>query len=151
MGLNVLRHIHIITIILAIIQLANNFRSRNIPCDVIYLDIHYMESYKLFTWSKKNFPNPKQLIEELHNKGFKVVVIIDPGVKIEKNYKIYEEGIKNDFFIKYPDDTQFSGDVWPGTCNFPDFTKENVRTWWGKCFKEFIEDGIDGFWYELIK
>jgi len=35
-------------------KLASDFREKKIPCDVIYLDIDYMDSYKIFTVDKIN-------------------------------------------------------------------------------------------------
>ena len=67
-------------------DLAFQFRSRNIPCDALYLDIDYMDGYRCFTWNKKYFPNPKKMIKELSDDGFRTVVIIDPGIKVDDNY-----------------------------------------------------------------
>ncbi|HLO50582.1 MAG TPA: TIM-barrel domain-containing protein, partial [Kamptonema sp.] len=62
-------------------ELASEFRDRALPCDVIHLDIDYMRGYRVFTWSPKRFPDPAKLIADLQANGFKVVTIIDPGVK----------------------------------------------------------------------
>lgn len=128
---------------------AQTFRNKQIPCDVIYNDIHYMEDYKLFTWDKERFPNPKKLIDDLHNDGFKVTVIVDPGVKIEDGYEAYDDGKEKDVFLKYPDGQYYSGDVWPGTCHFPDFTSAKAREWWGSKFEELVKQGVDGFWNDM--
>ena len=128
---------------------ANTFRDKDIPADVIVLDIHYMESYKIFTWSKRDFPNPKELISKLKELGFHVVVICDPGIKIENGYKAYEDGAKDDVFIKYPDGTNYAGQVWPGWCNFPDFTNPKAREWWKEQIKEYINVGVTGLWNDM--
>ena len=130
-------------------EIANSFRSHQIPCDSISLDIDYMDKYKCFTWHPEYFPNPKELINSLKNKGFKTVVIIDPGIKIEKGYEIYDEGKASDYFCKRADGPLMKGTVWPGSCNFPDFTDPSVRVWWGHLFREFIELGIEGFWNDM--
>jgi len=62
-------------------EVAAEFRKRDIPCDTIYLDIDYMEQFKCFTWGK-DFKDYKKLIGDLHAQGFKIVPIIDPGLKI---------------------------------------------------------------------
>jgi alpha-glucosidase len=64
--------------------------------------------------------------------GFKVTLIVDPGIKVEKGYGVYDRGVKEDIFAKYPDGTNYTGQVWPGWCNFPDFTNPKGRAWWGK-------------------
>ncbi|MFH0759941.1 MAG: TIM-barrel domain-containing protein [Bacteroidota bacterium] len=132
-----------------LLTIAKTFRDKQIPIDVLYLDIHYMDNYKIFTFSPENYPNPKETIAELKNMGFKVVVIIDPGLKIESGYSAYEEGVKNNYFIKYPDGTDYTGSVWPGPSHFPDFTNPLVRDWWGGLFKVYTDAGIDGYWNDM--
>ncbi len=132
-----------------VMEIATTFRDKNIPLDVIYLDIGYMNAYKLFTWNPKTFPHPAKLIGNLKKMGIHTVVIIDPGVKVEKGYKVYEEGLKNNYFIKYPDGTNYTAQVWPGWCNFPDFTNPTVRTWWGTEFKALVDKGVSGFWNDM--
>ena len=99
-----------------VLDLARGFRDRNIPCDVIYLDINYMDGYKCFTWSPKDFPTPREMLDTLHQLGFKVVTIIDPGIKNQKDYQVYDSGVKNDVFVKKPGGDYFVGQVWPGDC-----------------------------------
>jgi len=129
--------------------LAKAFRDRDIPADVIVLDIHYMEQYKIFTWDKKNFPNPKALIDELRAQGFHVVVMCDPGIKIESGYKPYDDGLAQQVFVRYPDGVLYAGQVWPGWCHFPDFTNPKTRDWWAYQFQEYVSLGIDGFWNDM--
>ncbi|HEV8539101.1 MAG TPA: glycoside hydrolase family 31 protein, partial [Bacteroidota bacterium] len=129
--------------------IAENFRSRNIPCDVIYLDIHYMDEYRCFTWDTTRFAKPKKMLSDLAKDGFKTVVIIDPGIKEEKGYFAYDEGVQGDHFVKYPDGRLFIGKVWPGMCAFPDFTKKETRAWWGSLYKGLIDAGIRGFWNDM--
>ena len=132
-----------------IIEIAREFRKRNIPCDVIHLDIDYMDSYKVFTWNLESFPDPKRMVDELHSMGFKVVTIIDPGVKVEKGYEVYEEGIDGDHFVQDKDGKPFTGVVWPGRTHHPDFLREKTREWWGKLHEKFLKVGIDGFWNDM--
>ena len=130
-------------------DIAQGFRDRQIPCDALYLDIDYMDGFRCFTWNKTHFPEPKRLIQELTNDGFKTVVIIDPGIKIDKNYWVYQEGLKNDFFCRRADGPYMKGSVWPGLCHFPDYTRPDVREWWADLFKELIEDGVRGIWNDM--
>jgi alpha-glucosidase len=132
-----------------IINVAENFRIKHIPTDVLYLDIHYMERYKVFTWDYQRFPHPQAMVEKLKAMGFRLVLIFDPGVKVEKDYPQYEQGIENQYFVKYPDDTFYQGQVWPGWCHFPDFTQPEVREWWGKSYQSLTEIGISGFWNDM--
>ncbi len=131
-------------------EITDGFRKNKIPCDAIYLDIDYMDGFRCFTWNKKYFPDPKKMVKELYEDGFKTVVIIDPGIKIDKNYSVYKEAYENDYFCRRADGPLMKGSVWPGLCNFPDFTKPVVREWWKDLFKGLIEeDGIRGVWNDM--
>ncbi len=129
--------------------LAKNFRAKNIPCDVIYLDIHYMDGYRVFTWDKSRFPNPNQLLADLKKDGFKVIPIIDPGVKADANYFAAKEGLEKNLFATYPDGIPYQGEVWPSWAYFPDFTKQTTRDWWGKKLSAMLAQGVEGFWNDM--
>ena len=132
-----------------VLGIAKTFRDKKIPIDVIYLDIDYMDAYKIFTWNPKDFPNPQKLLSDLKALNFRTAVIVDPGIKVEKGYQAYDEGIKNDLFVKYPDGKFWTAQVWPGWCHFPDFTKPEARAWWGEKFKGYVDMGIEGFWNDM--
>ncbi|CAM4016554.1 glycoside hydrolase family 31 protein [Flavobacterium sinopsychrotolerans] len=131
-------------------EVAAKFRELKIPCDALYLDIDYMEGFRCFTWNKEYFPDPKRMVAELAEDGFKTVVIIDPGIKIDKEYSIYKEALEKDYFCKRADGPYMKGKVWPGECNFPDYTNPAVREWWAGLFKELISDiGVKGVWNDM--
>lgn len=132
-----------------VLDVAKKFREKDIPADVIVLDIHYMDQYKIFSWDNQRFPDPGNMLGQLEEMGFEVVVICDPGIKTEEGYEPYESGLKNDIFLKYPDGVPYEGQVWPGWCHFPDFTKEETREWWKKMMKSYTEIGIKGFWNDM--
>lgn len=129
--------------------LAQTFRDKDMPADVIYLDIHHMEKFKVFTFDGEKFPDPKSMIQKIKDKGFKVVVILDPGIKSDIEYAPYEEARDQDLLLKYPDDSIYEGEVWPGWCAFPDFTKPETRTWWAEKLAFYTEAGVDGFWTDM--
>ncbi|HEY9848092.1 MAG TPA: glycoside hydrolase family 31 protein [Leptolyngbyaceae cyanobacterium] len=132
-------------------ELASEFRKRQIPCDVIHLDIDYMRGYRVFTWSPKRFPDPAKLIDDLKQNGFKTVTIIDPGVKYEPeaDYHVFDEGLKNDYFVRSADGKLFHGYVWPDKAVFPDFLRSDVRKWWGNLHKSLTDIGIAGIWNDM--
>jgi len=132
-------------------ELAQEFRDREIPCDVIHLDIDYMRGYRVFTWSPQRFPHPEKLIKELAEDGFKTVTIIDPGVKYEPeaDYYVFDQGIARDYFVRKADGQLFHGYVWPDKAVFPDFMRADVRQWWGKLHQSLTEIGIAGIWNDM--
>jgi len=131
-------------------EVTNKFRKLQIPCDAIYLDIDYMDGFRCFTWNKEYFPDPKRMVKELADDGFKTIVIIDPGIKIDNDYSVYKEGLEKDYFCKRADGPYMKGKVWPGECYFPDFTNPEVREWWSDLFRELVEDiGVKGVWNDM--
>lgn len=130
-------------------QIADTFREKQIPCDVIWMDIIYMDGYRIFTFSPKEMPNPKAFNDYLHQKNFKSVFMIDPGVKVDSAYFVDQQGVAGNYYVKKPNGENFVGRVWPGDCHFPDFTREEVRTWWSSLYKDFMATGIDGVWNDM--
>ena len=130
-------------------EIAQNFRTRKIPADVIYLDIDYMEGYRIFTWSHEKFPHPKKMIDDLSAMGFKIAVIVDPGIKNDPSYHAFRSGSAGDLFLKYPDGRPYVGKVWPGECVFPDFSNPAARKWWGAQFKVLADAGVRGWWNDM--
>ena len=131
-------------------EITNTFRELKIPCDGIYLDIDYMEGFRCFTWNREYFPDPKRMVKELADDGFKTIVIIDPGIKLDPDYWVYNEALENDYFCKRADGPAMIGKVWPGECAFPDYTNPEVREWWAGLFQELIEDiGVKGVWNDM--
>ncbi len=132
-----------------IVDIARNFRKRKIPCDVIYCDIDYMDGYRVFTWNPKTFPKPREIIETLRKMGFKLVTIIDPGVKNDNGYVVCRDGKKKGMFLENAVGGWFTGNVWPGECVFPDFTNPRVREWWGAWHKDLLDVGVAGIWNDM--
>ena len=130
-------------------EVAREFRQRRIPCEAIHLDIDYMDVFRSFTWNHERFPDPARLIADLHDQGFKVVTMIDPGIKVDRRYEVYRDGLREGVFCAYPDGRPFRGPVWPGECVFPDFCSARVRTWWGSLYRSQVDLGIDGFWNDM--
>ncbi|XHR31141.1 MAG: TIM-barrel domain-containing protein [Chthoniobacteraceae bacterium] len=125
------------------------FRKHGIPVDGLWLDIDYMEDYKVFTFASENFSDPPKAISKLAESGRHVVPIIDPGVKQEPGYCVYERGKSVKAFCKNPQGLDYVGMVWPGKTVFPDFSLEQVRCWWANEVRQFAQSGIDGAWLDM--
>ncbi|MFW2490047.1 glycoside hydrolase family 31 protein [Clostridium chromiireducens] len=132
-----------------LMEIANNFREKGIPCDTLYLDIDYMDGYRVFTWNNERFNNPEEMIKKLNSMGFKVVTIIDPGVKVDKGYKIYDDGLKNGYFATDNQGIVYRNEVWPGDSVYPDFLNSEVRKWWGENQRIMTEAGVSGIWNDM--
>lgn len=133
-------------------ELVREFRTRDIPLDVLHFDIDYMRGYRDFTWHPERFPEPKKLLDDLRAEGVRAVAILDPGVKadLEGGYEAADDGVAKDVFIKNPDGSRFTGYCWPDAALFPDFTREEVRTWWGDQLREsHLDTGVVGIWTDM--
>ena len=132
-------------------EIAGRLRADKIPTDVIWLDIDYQDRNRPFTVDKERFPDFKGLIGKLAAEEFRTIVITDlhiahvPG----EGYAPYESGKAGDHFVKLPSGEDYVGPVWPGPSVFPEFTRAVTRTWWGGLYREFVDDGIAGFWNDM--
>ena len=130
-------------------EIAHLLREHHIPCDVLHLDIHYMDGYRCFTWDHQRFPAPSTLLSDLHDQGFRVIALIDCGIKADRHYHVCADGLAKGMFCAYPDGTPAKGPVWPGDSYFPDFTSPQARQWWGQLHTALIDQGVDGIWNDM--
>jgi len=134
-----------------VLALAREFRSRQIPLDVIHLDIDYMEGYRSFTFDPGRFPSPPEMGRELGELGVKIVTIIDPGIKhdLASGYATARTGAAENMFVQTPSGSPYIGFCWPDEAMFPDFARPEVREWWGRQHKVLLEAGVAGIWNDM--
>ena len=132
-----------------ILELARTFRRRGIPLDAVYLDIDYMDGYRVFTWDASRFPDPAGLVRELDALDVKLVTIVDPGIKVDEHYEAYTSGREAELFCKTFLGDEYHNVVWPGLCAFPDFTNPRTREWWGNHLPVLLDAGVAGIWCDM--
>lgn len=132
-----------------VIEVADTFRYKRIPCDAIWMDIDYMDGFRIFTFNPEKFPNPKAVNRDLHLRGFHSTWMIDPGAKVDPDYFVYKSGTENDVWVKTAKGENFHGDAWPGAAAFPDFTYPKAQKWWAGLYKAFLAQGVDGVWNDV--
>ncbi|HEX8889167.1 MAG TPA: glycoside hydrolase family 31 protein [Pyrinomonadaceae bacterium] len=151
-------------------EVVRQYRERDLPLDVLHLDIDYMQGYRVFTWNRERFPNPKELTDKLRQQGVKVITIVDPGVKYQppasdakvedatekpelapqdKSYYVFNQGLKNNYFQKRQSGQLFIPKVWPGESAFVDFTLPDARRWWGDLHRAYLDNGVAGIWNDM--
>jgi alpha-glucosidase len=131
-------------------RIAKELRQRHLPADSIWMDIDYMNEYRVFTWDKKDFPDPKAMITKLNKDGFRAVTIIDPGVKVDEGYAVYDSGRADHLFVNHANGDEYNGSVWPGRSAFPDFHTQAARDWWAKLVQAWCDDyGLSGVWNDM--
>jgi len=132
-------------------EIADRLRKDHIPSDVLWLDIDYQHENWPFTVNEKAFPNFGGMVKDLADQHFKLVVITDLHIARQPNvgYAPYDSGVAGDHFVKNPDGSTYVGKVWPGPAVFPDFTQAQTRQWWGSLYKNFMQEGVAGFWNDM--
>jgi alpha-glucosidase len=137
-------------------QVAREYRERDLPLDVIHLDIDYMRGYRVFTFDQQRFPNPKALTDKLARQGIKLVTIVDPGVKHDPpgassdgRYFVFEQGLEKNYFQRRSNGELFVPRVWPGESVFVDYTLPEARRWWGDLFRVYVDNGVAGIWNDM--
>jgi len=150
-------------------EVVRQYHERDLPLDVIYLDIHYMNGYRVFTFDTNRFPDPKGMIERLARQGVKTVVIVDPGVKYQpaapgaapinspkpeiqpqdQRYYVFDQGVAGNYFQHRKSGQLFVPRVWPGDSTFVDFTLPEARRWWGDLHRAYTDNGVAGIWNDM--
>lgn len=133
-------------------SLDQKFTEHGIPCDGLWLDIDYMDGYRVFTFAPKHWGNKARIKKELAAlaaNGRRVVPILDPGVKVESGYDVCDDGLKDRVFCLNAEGQPFVGYVWPGQTHFPDFSEPAAREWWAARVKAFAELGVAGAWLDM--
>jgi alpha-glucosidase len=129
--------------------LAHRHRQEQIPCDGLWLDIEHMDGYRVFTWDPQRFPDPAALLSRLADAGYRLVTIVDPGIKHDPGYRVFDEAVEADLLCRTEGGGVFVGQVWPGDTAFPDFTLQETRTWWGQLTAEQVRSGVSGIWNDM--
>jgi len=152
-------------------EVARQYRERDLPLDVIHLDIDYMQAYRVFTFDTKRFPKPKDLSEKLGKQGVKIVAIVDPGVKYQpsvpinisrgrspsnpeldpqdRRYYVFDDGLSHNYFQRRKSGELFIPKVWPGDSVFVDYSLPEARRWWGDLHRAYLDNGIAGIWNDM--
>ncbi len=130
-------------------EVVRRYRADDLPLDVLYLDIDYMDGYRVFTWDPRRFPDPSALTGKLLRQGVKVVTIVDPGVKFDPGYSVFDQGLAKNYFLKRKDGSLFHGKVWPGDSVFVDYTLPEAARWWGDLHRAYTDRGVAGIWNDM--
>lgn len=133
----------------AVEQMARRHRESRIPCDALWLDIEHMDGYRVFTWDDRLFPDVGAMVGTLTALGFRLVTIVDPGVKYEPGYWVFDQARERDVLCRTQGGDLFVGQVWPGNTAFPDFVTEEARTWWGRLNADHARSGVAGIWNDM--
>jgi alpha-glucosidase len=134
-----------------LLELDRKFAEHGIPCDGLWLDIDYMDGFRVFTTENSAIPEQDGQFDwgPLRARRRRIVPILDPGVKVDPGYRVYDEGLAEGHFCLGPTGQPYVGIVWPGEVHFPDFSQEKTRTFWASQVEAFARKGFDAFWVDM--
>ena len=149
-------------------EVVSRYRAEDLPLDVLHLDIHYMNGYRVFTWNPQRFPDPSAFTESLRKQGVRVVTIVDPGVKYQmpapgatdpaanpelapqdNSYYVFNQGLAKNYFLKRKNGNLWIGRVWPGNAVYTDYTIDAAARWWGDSLRAYTDHGVAGIWNDM--
>ncbi|MBV1775320.1 hypothetical protein KSF73_06290 [Burkholderiaceae bacterium DAT-1] len=129
--------------------LADQFEAHQIPNDGLWLDIDYMEGYRVFTVDPGHFAIPELQLKQLADRGHRVVPILDPGFRQDPDYGVYAEAKRRDILCKTAEGEDYVGFVWPGYTVFPDYSLPEARAFWVEQVRDFTKKGFGGYWIDM--
>jgi alpha-glucosidase len=129
--------------------IAETFRKKKIPLDCIVLDADYQQGYQPFRVNKQRFPDMPALAKKLAAMDIELTASVYPGVKMDSTYESYNDGLKNDVFVKYADGSLFETEIAPLRVYLPDYTHPKTRAWWIDKMKWLPDNGIHGYWNDM--
>lgn len=133
----------------AVRETAQGFQTHDLPLSAIHLDIDCKDDFRSFTIDPDRFPKLREFNQELAAKGVRLIAIVNPGVKGDRNSKLFQEGRAQEVFCTYPNGEIVLAPVWPGMCAFPDFTNPLARHWWSRQYEYLLDLGVTGFWHDM--
>ena len=136
-------------------SVATRLRADAIPSDALWLDIDYQLGNAPFTVDPEAYPNLRGMVADLRRVGLRTVLITDPHVKSYQSkgtlsgYAPYDSGAGGDHFLHDARGGFLEAQVWPGASVFPEFTLARTRRWWGELYRDFVAQGVAGFWNDM--
>lgn len=130
----------------AMLEDAEQFRARHIPCDVIHFDCYWLrdDMWCDFEWDEKMYPNHVGMLEQLHAMGYKICLWINPYVTIRT--QMFEEGAQKGYFLKTPQGEPYTADQWHGLlspCAILDVTYPEAVAWFTAKLRRILREGVD--------
>uniref|UniRef100_A0A2C9K1A8 P-type domain-containing protein n=1 Tax=Biomphalaria glabrata TaxID=6526 RepID=A0A2C9K1A8_BIOGL len=128
-------------------------RDTQMPYDIQWTDIDYMDARKDWTYDKNKFAGLPDIVKDLHNNQQRYILMADPAISSDQppgSYPPFDDGKQLDVFVKNASGDILIGSVWPGKTAFPDFFHPNALQYWFKQANDF--HGVldyDGLWIDM--
>lgn len=129
-----------------VLDVASEYHKRGIPVDVFVIDYYHWPRCGDYRFDEEYFPNPKEMIDKLHEMGMETMVSIWP--QIDWRSENYEEMKQQGLLVKSDRgvDAQM---IFHGNNVFLDATNPRTRKYvWDKVKKNYADLGIKTFWLD---
>ena len=115
---------------------------RDIPLQMFHFDCFWMKGYEWcnFDWDKTQFPDPPAMLKRLKERGLGICVWINPY--IAQRSSLFDEGVKNGYFIKNTDGSVFQCDMWQPGMAIVDFTNPEACEWYASKIRALCDMGV---------
>lgn len=130
-------------------RIADGYAAHQIPNDGLWLDIDYMDGFRVFTVDEQHFSDLVAQLRQLNERGHRVVPILDPGLRKDPAYQVYAAAKAQDILCQTIEGQEFVGYVWPGYTVFPDFSLPEARAFWAQQVAQFTQLGFGGYWIDM--
>lgn len=129
-----------------VLSIARKYKELGIHIDQIIIDFFHWTYQGDWKFDEKYWPDPKAMVDELHEMGIKVIVSVWPSVdrKSENFYPMLEKGL----LIKTERGALQTYDYQGDCVEIDAFNPETRDYVWEICKKNYYEFGIDGFWLD---
>ncbi len=127
-------------------RIAEEYKKREIPLDVLVIDYFHWPRCGDYRFDEEYFPNPKKMVERLHELGIETMVSVWP--QVDTRSENYEEMKQQGLLVKINSgiDVQM---LFDGNNVFMDATNPRTREYvWGKIKKNYADLGINAFWLD---
>lgn len=132
-----------------LLRIAHKLREKEIPSDVLILDLYWFRQMGDLTFDRRAFPEPKRMIEQLRSLGFHLIVIEEPYVTVKsRNFPFAD---KMGLLGKKGDGRTYTFPFWPGEAGLVDFTSPLAQRWWADLHLPLMDLGIAGWWTDLVE
>ena len=130
-----------------ILKYARGIIANGLPTGILMIDGGWQEDYGIFEFHKAKVPDPKYLMDSLHELGFKVMLWVSPIIaSAGTNYKqLRDKG----YLIRGANGKPAIREWWSGFSAVLDFTNPEAVEWYRGKLNYLMECyGVDGFKFD---
>ncbi len=128
-----------------VLSFIDGMLDRKIPLSAFHFDCFWMKEFEWcnFQWDDRVFSNPQKLLQNIHDRGIKTCVWINPY--IGQKSPLFDEGFENDYFVKTGDGDVWQWDNWQASMGLVDFTNPKAKEWFQSYLEKLCDMGVDSF------